>query len=180
MDANRLTRVAIPGDIPAIHKVHLHAFDESERERVAQLACDLTQALDDSTLLALVAEVDGAIVGHIAFTRVSCADHPHWTGFMLSPLGVIPDHQRTGIGSELVKTGIEQLCARKVDTLFVYGDPAYYGRFGFEVATIGQYKTPFDLQYPHGWQALELNTADKRIAPIALQCVELFLDERLW
>lgn len=180
MDAYRLIRIAAAGDVPAIHKVHMQAFDESERELVAQLACDLSQSLEESDLLALVAELDGAIVGHIAFTRVGCTEQPDWTGFMLSPLGVTPEHHRSGIGGELVRTGIEQLSARNVDTLLVYGDPAYYGRFGFDAATADQYRTPFDLQHPHGWQVLELNTTQARSGPIVLQCVEPFLDERLW
>ncbi len=173
-------RGAVADDAARIHELHLQAFDESERELVADLARTLVQVLDPHNLLALIAEHDGEIVGHIAFTRVSDAGKADWTGFMLSPLGVLPDSQGTGIGSLLINTGIEQLRSQDIDTLLVYGDPAYYGRFGFEATTSVQFSPPYPLQYPHGWQALELKSTTMRPNAITLQCVEPFHDQRLW
>jgi len=137
-----MIRNTMSADSRGIHRVYLQSFHESERGLVTQLACTLLRELDATDLLALIAACDGKIVGLIAFTSVSDAGLPNWAGFMLSPLGILPKAQSKGIGSLLIKTCIEQLRARDEYTVLVYGYPAYYGRFGFEVTTTDQFKPP--------------------------------------
>lgn len=76
--------------------------------------------------------VDGdAVVGHVAFSPVTL-DPPterHVVG--LAPLSVLPNVQRTGIGTALTEHGLEALRAVGVEAVVVLGDPAYYARFGF-------------------------------------------------
>lgn len=80
--------------------------------------------------LELVAVHRGAIAGYGAFSRVRLAGAPGpWYG--LAPLGVAPPHQRRGLGTQLVKTGLAQLQQRGALGCIVLGDPRYYGRFGF-------------------------------------------------
>ena len=82
--------------------------------------------------LSLVAEVDGRIAGHIGFAQswVQTEDG-RITLAWLVPLSVTPDYQKRGIGTALVKSGLERCGAQGFGHAIVVGDPAYYGRFGF-------------------------------------------------
>jgi putative acetyltransferase len=83
--------------------------------------------------LALVAEVDGAIVGHVMISRavIRNDDGDRQIG-MLPPLAVRPERQRAGIGSALVRASLEVAEARGDPLVILEGSPAYYGRLGFE------------------------------------------------
>ena len=94
----------------------------------------IVRALREARALSvsLVAMQDEKLVGHVAFSRVKVSDGAkHWYG--LGPLAVEPQFQCNGIGSALVRAGIEQLRALSAAGCVVLGDPAYYGRFGFRV-----------------------------------------------
>ena len=119
-----------PADHDAITSVVAAAFGSAAEARLVERirASDGYRAP-----LALVAELDGAVVGHV---MVSTAELHTPDGVrslaMLSPLAVAPDHQSHGIGGELVRT----VCRRAGETgeavVVLEGSPAYYGRFGFE------------------------------------------------
>ena len=80
--------------------------------------------------VSLVAEIDGNVVGHVAFSPVTISDgNPHWYG--LGPVSVLPQHQRQGIGSALIREGLSLLRARGAQGCVLVGEPAYYQRFGF-------------------------------------------------
>jgi predicted N-acetyltransferase YhbS len=78
-----------------------------------------------------VAEADGGIVGHVAFSpvRITVAEGD-WYG--LGPLSVIPEWQRSGVGQALARQGLLQIEALGAAGCVLLGDPEYYGRFGFE------------------------------------------------
>ncbi|WP_165229715.1 GNAT family N-acetyltransferase [Aquisphaera insulae] len=81
--------------------------------------------------VSLVAERDGRVAGHIAFSPVTISDDtPGWYG--LGPVSVLPDCQGQGIGSALIREGLARLKARKARGCCLVGHPGYYGRFGFE------------------------------------------------
>jgi putative acetyltransferase len=81
--------------------------------------------------LSLVAEVDGIVVGHIAFSPVEITDGTtNWYG--LGPVSVHPDFQRTGIGKLLVQEGLIRLRNLKAKGCCLVGHPEYYRQFGFE------------------------------------------------
>lgn len=80
--------------------------------------------------VSLVAEIDGQIVGHIAFSPVTILDgSPGWYG--LGPVSVLPEHQGKGIGKALVNEGLSRLKALGGKGCALVGDPGYYHRFGF-------------------------------------------------
>ena len=83
--------------------------------------------------LALVAEEDGEVVGHVMFTLTELVDGT--TILMLSPLAVRPDRQRIGIGTALVHEGLRRSSERSEPLVIVEGDPRYYSRFGFVAST---------------------------------------------
>lgn len=80
--------------------------------------------------LSLVAEMDGHVVGHIAFSPVTLSDSTiGWYG--LGPVSVLPELQRKGIGAALIKEGLLRLKALGAKGCCLVGHPGYYGRFGF-------------------------------------------------
>ena len=95
------------------------------------------------------------IVGHVAFSPVFDGASRTCIGYILAPLAVNPAHHKTGIGSMLVKAGMNQLSDAGVDLFFVYGDPKFYERFGFEANTALRFMPPYALAYPFGWLALQ-------------------------
>jgi putative acetyltransferase len=171
-------RLATPLDRHGIGTVHRAAFPESERETIAGLALALLEWESTPPTLSLVAEAGGAVIGHVAFSPVSLDQREDWSGYILAPLAVTPAHQGKGLGTALVESGIRQLAG--ADVLFVYGDPDYYGRFGFDAATTATYQPPHVLEYPFGWQALKLGSRRQAAAQGALRCVEPLDDPALW
>ncbi|HYN05949.1 MAG TPA: N-acetyltransferase [Vicinamibacterales bacterium] len=99
----------------------------------ADLVERLRQACSDS--LSLVA-ADDVVVGHILFTPVVVESAARRVlGMGLAPMAVLPDRQRQGIGSQLVRRGLDILRERSCPFVVVVGHPAYYPRFGFERAS---------------------------------------------
>jgi putative acetyltransferase len=81
-------------------------------------------------MLSLVAEEQGRIVGHVAFSPVTINGKAgRWFG--LGPVSVEPSEQRRGIGQALIRDGLERLRAAGAEGCVLLGDPAYYRRFGF-------------------------------------------------
>ena len=122
----------------------------------------VTDLLEDPTALpvtSLVAEVDGETVGHVLFTGASPGEGNIATAVLLAPLAVHPSHQRQGIGTALVRGGLERLTADGIDCVLVLGDPAYYGRFGFVPAARYRIRPPYPLPSEHAdaWMALRLS-----------------------
>ena len=172
-----ILRPASTADRDAIGALHLAAFDASEREVVARLAVDL---LDIDGALHLVAERDGELIGHVAFTAVRLGDEPEARGSILAPLGTHPDAQGTGVGSALVRAGLERLRADGVAVAFVYGAPRYYTRFGFDPELGPHYLPRHELLYPGGWHALELGPESASPVPTTITCAGPLDDPALW
>ncbi|MEU1269449.1 N-acetyltransferase [Streptomyces sp. NPDC005799] len=124
-------RAERPTDTPAVRNVHLRAFGDHGLV-VADLVDTLRSTVTPEDGLSLVAVEGGQVVGHVMFTR-SLLDAPRRLVdvHVLSPLAVIPEFHKRGIGSALVRHGLEILAERAVPLVFLEGDPGYYSRFGF-------------------------------------------------
>lgn len=85
-------------------------------------------------VISLLAEDGGVIVGHIMLSPVALSGHPERQLMGLAPLAVVPQRQRSGIGSALVRAGFEQCEHLGFEAVVVLGHPAYYRRFGFAPA----------------------------------------------
>jgi putative acetyltransferase len=123
------------------------AEDEAAIRRVNEAAfgrkgeADLVEALRAAgqATLSLVAEADGAIVGHILFSPVEVRQtgREAWRAVALGPMAVLPGLQGQGIGSALVHAGLARCQAKGDVIVFVLGHPGFYGRLGFEPASHG-------------------------------------------
>lgn len=108
-------------DFAAVHAINASAFaTPSEANLVDALRAQARP------IVSLVAENEGTVVGHILFSPVSLAGHSG-----LKMMGLAPEHQRKGIGSALVRAGLEQCQKSGFDAVVVLGHPEYYPRFGF-------------------------------------------------
>ena len=117
-------------DRAAIHAVNRAAFGTS-------LEADLVDVLraKAAALISLVAEVDDAIVGHILFSPVSLGGHDQLNLMGLGPMAVLPQRQRSGIGSALAQDGLKRCKQLGCHAVVVVGHPEYYPRFGFAPAS---------------------------------------------
>ncbi|MEL7363893.1 MAG: N-acetyltransferase [Bacteroidota bacterium] len=173
-------RSATLHDEAAIRALHLAAFPEAEREIIAALSAALLTETTTPATLTLTAEADGGIVGHVAFSPVIIGDGEPGEGYILSPLAVHPGTQKQRLGSRLIETGLAHLTERGVALVFVYGDPAYYGRFGFDAKLAEDYAAPYPLAYPLGWQARALVALNALPSAGTLTCVAALSDPTLW
>ncbi len=123
-------RSETPDDLPGIRLVENATFD---RHAEASLV-DLARARGKVNL-SLVADQDGSILGHILFTPVTFAPpQPHVRGLGIGPVAVLPKFQRTGIGSRLMRAGLDHVRRLGYAFAVLLGDPVYYSRFGFKPA----------------------------------------------
>jgi putative acetyltransferase len=173
-------RIATSLDRDDVSDVHLTAFAEGEREIVSKLAVNLLSEEVTPQTISLVAETEGIVVGHVAFSPVTIGTNENCQGYILAPLGVKPDYQKRRIGSKLIESGMQQLSRMGVDILFVYGDPKYYSKFGFSVDAAERYIPPYKLQYPFGWQAIALNENNNTKTHSKIACVTSLCDPELW
>lgn len=131
-----------PDDAEAVAAVHDAAFEGRGSHGAVEetrLVADLREAEDAVTRLCLVAVVDGEVVGHVMCSR-GRVDAVPLLG--LGPIGVLPDHQGSGVGSALMHAVVAAAEALEEPAIFLLGEPAYYGRFGFEPASAHGVEAP--------------------------------------
>jgi putative acetyltransferase len=118
-------------DVEAITQVTIAAFRTLPiSNHTEQFIIKALRAAGALTL-SLVAEIDGEIIGHIAFSPVTISDGTkNWYG--MGPLSVLPGYQKQGIGTSLVDEGLSSLKQLGGQGCALVGDPKYYKRFGFK------------------------------------------------
>lgn len=172
-------RPALDQDRDAIRDLYMAAFLEAERADVAALAMSLLDDRATSGILSLVALMSERVAGHIAFSPVAI-EGAAGKAFILAPLAVNPQFQHRGVGQRLVHEGLARLSEYGAERVFVYGDPAYYKRFGFSAEAAVAFIPPYSLEYPFGWQALLLARAPVGVNAGRLSVVDQLYDSRLW
>jgi len=172
-------REANDNDAEDIKNLHLQAFDDTEAAVVADFAVSLLHEKSSIKTISLVAIEDGEIIGHVAFSPVFLVDSNEHFAYILAPLAVLPDQQNKRVGSALVRYGLDKVSLSGAHIVFVYGDPGYYSRFGFNIDLAKGFSPPYTLKYPEGWHALRTSDTDIPHSG-SLRCVESLNDAQLW
>lgn len=132
-----------PEDRQAVFKVNQLAFGQ---ENEARLVDALRQSPAFIPELSLVALEGPHVVGHILFTRITVRDGKQaHDALALAPMAVLPSYQRRGIGSALIRRGLEDARGLGHRIVIVVGHPAYYPRFGFVPAQPLGLVVPFEV-----------------------------------
>jgi putative acetyltransferase len=127
-------RAETPADRVAVHAVVASAFGQpDEADLVEQLHAD------GAVFVSLVAEEGGAVVGHVMLSGMQAP----FRALGLAPVSVIPGRQGIGVGSALVREAIRMAREAGYAAIFVLGDQAYYGRFGFDMAAARGFASPY-------------------------------------
>ena len=137
-------------DFEGVRRVNEAAFGQPAE-------ADLVDALRSggAATVSLVAEVKGQIVGHILFSPVTVQGADDLKAVGLGPMAVLPEHQRRGIGSLLIRKGLEYCRKAGIQAVVVLGHPDYYPRFGFRRASSWGLRCEFDAP-DEAFMALEL------------------------
>jgi putative acetyltransferase len=132
-------REEVPGDRAEVREVHRLAFGQDDEGR-------LVDALRDEGFarVSLVAEAAGRVVGHILFSDMSIMTPTGPVGALaLAPLAVVPEAQRRGIGSRLVREGLAICAEGSHRVVLVVGHPGFYPRFGFSAELARRLSSPY-------------------------------------
>lgn len=126
-------RLEMPGDHDAIRRVHLESFLSAEE-------ADLVDVLraDGDSVLSLIAEMDGVVIGHVLFSRM--ASPPRALG--LAPVAVLPSFRCRGCAARLIEAGLARAAGQGWHIVFVLGG-SYYHRFGFDPARAALFQSPY-------------------------------------
>ncbi|MCD4669948.1 MAG: N-acetyltransferase [Actinomycetia bacterium] len=172
-------RKATQDDAENIKNVYLQAFDNSEAQMISNFAVNLLNENHPVKIISIVAIKNNEIVGHVAFSPVFYESTNKHFGYILAPLAVSPKFQKNKIGSSLVKYGLDVISKIGKFIIFVYGDPKYYYRFGFKADLAKNFIPLYTLQFPEGWQALNVNSAVFSKGT-SITCVDSLNDPKLW
>ena len=131
MNPKIVIRCERDGDIDAIAEVTAAAFETLEiSNQTEQFIIEALRAAG-ALKVSLVAELDGRVIGHIAFSPVSISDGTkNWYG--LGPVSVLPEFQRQGVGKALIREGLSRLKEMGAAGCCLVGHPEYYIKFGFQ------------------------------------------------
>ena len=131
MNPMAIVRSETDADVTAITEVTVAAFNSLEiSNHTEQFIIEVLRAAK-ALSMSLVAELDGHVIGHIAFSPLTISDGtPNWYG--LGPVSVLPEFQRQGIGKALIQEGLLRLKDINARGCCLVGHPDYYRKFGFK------------------------------------------------
>jgi predicted N-acetyltransferase YhbS len=135
-------------------EVEREAFGEPEEAAIVEVVRDLDGSF------ALVADDDGAIVGHVQMSRAWIGVEPVLS---LGPIGVLPDRQGEGIGSSLVREALRAARERGETAVILLGSQAFYPRFGFRPGSTFGLRNPYAGMQEAGFVVQE---DDFMVAPL--------------
>lgn len=158
MNTKIVVRSETEADASAINEVTVAAFKTLEISNHTEQFIVLALRTAGALAVSLVAEMDGGVIGHIAFSPVTLSDAARdWYG--LGPVSVLPTHQRQGVGKALIREGLARLRELHAKGCCLVGHPDYYKKFGFKNISGLVYEgvpqevffaLSFDGSYPQG------------------------------
>jgi predicted N-acetyltransferase YhbS len=194
-DAGAEIKTGSAGLTEALAAVFEDAFAASEGAeegaRIAALFRALCATTPRADMQVFSSWQNGQARAAIGFTRMrygACGGAEEWPDgspdgtdvWLLSPVAVRPEAQGRGAGSRLIRHGLDALRGTGADVALTYGDPAYYGRFGFAPVTTDLIPAPQRLSLPQGWQALPLGARPLSALQGPVTCAPAWDDPALW
>jgi putative acetyltransferase len=141
-----------PQDVDAIRYINNQAFGQMEE---AELVDKLRP--EGKAVLSLVATKGVQVIGHIMFSPVTVeSESGDFEAITLAPMAVLPEYQHQGVGSKLVRTGLEECRRLGRELVFVLGHAEYYPRFGFKTARSRGIECEFEVP-EEAWMIIELS-----------------------
>lgn len=166
-----------------ITDMFISAFSESEGVSedalIGTLAKNLISTTPIEDLYVFLANNETDLFGCIVFTRLKFECDVRDV-FLLSPVAILPSHQRKGLGCGLLRYGLDVLKQDGVDIAITYGDPNYYKRVGFKLVAAELVPPPLPLNQPEGWLAQSLTKAELRPLEGPSRCAEALSDPNYW
>ena len=166
-------RETTKAEIVQILALYPLAFPEEELRPL------VTALIEYETGILSLASFDmGQMLAHVIFTHIGTSEE-NGIGALLGPLCVLPEKQRLGLGTQIVRDGLARLERSAVRQVFVLGDPDYYGRFGFqpERHVLPPYELP--AEWSDAWQSMVL-TGRQPLAPGRCSMPAPWMDPALW
>jgi putative acetyltransferase len=146
-------RAETVADYSKIREINNRAFNQDTEEKLIQ---NLRKKKEYIAELSLVAEYKNQLVGHILFFPISIiGKNNRFPTLALAPMSVLPEFQKKGIGSELIKEGLKIAKKLGFTSVIVVGHPQYYSKFGFKKASTWNIRPPFDAP-DDAFMAIEL------------------------
>lgn len=133
----------IEDDYEQITRLHKEAFKGGNEGELVEKLRKTPLYLSN---LSLVAKYKNRIIGHVLFYPIKInAGRRKCDSLALAPISVLPDFQRRGVGSRLIKKGLEEAKRLGFKSVIVLGHSEYYLRSGFEAASKFGISAPFDV-----------------------------------
>jgi len=131
-------------DIKEIYEINSLAFGQENEAKLVDLLRDSATFVPE---LSLVATIDNKLVGHILFTKIKITDDKQneFDSLALAPMAVRPDNQKSGIGGQLIRVGLDKARELNFKSVIVLGHRNYYPKFGFVPTSKWNIKSPFDV-----------------------------------
>ena len=167
-------------DLSAIEETFFNSFSADEASITFPV---IKSSITDNTTdenYCLGFELDGKIVSAVGFSPVVFESDAEISAYILAPLATHKSHQKKGFATKLIEAAKSYFSENSVDALLVYGDPKYYGRYGFSADIGKHFIPPYPLEHDFGWQALMLNKTELSNSQLNFTCVDALSDAALW
>ena len=176
-------RQSTESELIEILQIHEQAFGKDEGPVVARLVNDLLQDETAIPILSLVAVENDRLLGHILFTKAVIKNTENiLSAQLLTPLAILPDEQKKGIGENLIKEGLRILKESGTDLVFVLGHPSYYPRCGFIPAGEQGFEAPYPIPKENApaWMVHELKDNVLKNNSGKVQCSKALNEPQYW
>jgi len=149
-----------------------------EGELIGNLVRDIVNTTPPGDLDGFVAVEEQEVFGAILFSRLRFSTQLN--AFILAPVAVHSAFQGRGIGQRLIRHGIMKMREAGVSLLMTYGDPAFYGKVGFNPVSTDLVPSPLPLSRPEGWLGQSLTDHPIEPVPGPASCVKTLADPVYW
>lgn len=153
------------------------AEGSEEGHLIGKLVYDLLNMPGDELVHVYAAVDEDRVLGAVLFTELIYSED--LSGFLLSPMAVLPEYQGQGIGQRLIQYAVDGLAVSGKTFIVTYGDPSFYSKVGFECLSEKQLAAPYELSMPQGWQILPL-VPELPVSANIPTCASPFRNAGIW